>query len=269
MSPPTSPPRPLPAGLLVERAAGRHLLVCLDYDGTLSEITPAIDQAYPVGGAREVIGRLAAQRARCEVAIVSGRDIDVLVALLGISSGLRFAGSHGLELMEPDGQRRLAPDLVQALPALDQVRRWLADKVPPGRGFVIEQKKWSVALHYRLVPPPLAEALCTELRAEIASLAPPLRLSEGKMVLEALPAGASKGQAVRALLAQARDQPLPIYCGDDLTDEEAFKVLREQGITVLVGSPQRPSWAHYRVADPGELVVRLAELAQALEASLR
>jgi len=266
MPPPTSLPRPLPPGLLIERAAGRHLLICLDYDGTLSEITPALNQAYPAAGAREVIERLVALP-QCQVAIVSGRDIDVLQALLGISSGLHFAGSHGLELLGPRDQHTQAPDLAHAIPALDQVRRWLAEHVPAGRGFVVEQKKWSVALHYRLVPLPLAEALCADLRAEIASLSPPLRLSEGKMVLEALPAAADKGQALRALLAQAHDQPLPIYCGDDLTDEAPFELLREQGITVLVGSPQRSSHAQYRVADPGELVTRLRELAQALETS--
>src|SRR5579875_233051 len=265
MPPPTSLPRPLPPGLLFERAAGRHLLICLDYDGTLSQITPALNQAYPVAGAREVIERRVAGPRWCQIAIVSGRDIDVVRTLLGVSSGLYFAGSHGLELMGPDGRSRLAPNLAHAIPALAELRSWLADHVPAGRGFVIEQKKWSVALHYRLAPAPLAEALCTDLRAKIASLSPPLRLSEGKMVLEALPAGADKGQAVRALLAQVPDQPLPIYCGDDLTDEAPFELLREQGITVLVGSPQRPSWAQYRVADPEELVSRLRELAQALD----
>jgi trehalose 6-phosphate phosphatase len=94
---------------------------------------------------------------------------------------------------------------------------------------------------------------------------PTLQILRGKMIDELLPRGiGGKGSAIRALLREVADpKSVPVYFGDDTTDEDAFRQIRDDGIGVLVGSP-RPSWARYRVANPAEVRRQLAELAQEL-----
>lgn len=265
LAPPNRVPLPLPPGLLAQTADGERVILFLDYDGTIAEITPAVNAAYPLVGIREVIRRLAANRDRCTVAIVSGRDIDRLCELFGATEDVVMVGSHGLDVRESDGQRWLADDVAQALPEVKSVLRWLRENVPEDAGFVIEDKGLSVALHYRQADAAAATELIERMRREVARIGPHLRLAGGKMVAEALPTIAGKGYAVRFLVRKMAGSPRPIYFGDDLTDEDAFYALREDGLTVRVGNEARPSWAKFQVASPADVMKELAELADALE----
>lgn len=264
-APPTRVPAPLPSGLLAGVAAGKPIVLFLDYDGTISEITPAVSEAYPIPGVREVVQRLAAHPDRCTVTIVSGRDIDRLCALFGTPEDVLMVGSHGLEVRERNGQRWLADDVAQALPEVKLVLRWLRENAPSDAGFLIEDKGLSVALHYRQADPTAATALIERLRLQVVGVGPHLRLGEGKMVVEALPRAAGKGYAVRFLVLKLPGSGQPIYFGDDLTDEDAFYALREDGITVRVGSDLRPSWAKFQVAAPRDVLAELTEIANMLE----
>lgn len=256
----TEIPPLLPAGLLATVAARHRLTLFLDYDGTISEITPDIANAKPVAGASDLIVRMAARPDRFRVVIISGRRTQTLACLLGGISGITLVGNHGLEIIEPDGTRRMAADPALFMSALDTVRNWLRENVPPASGLVIEDKHFSVALHYRLVDPGVAEDIGRRLGEFVALHAPPLIIGEGKMVLEARPRDADKGSAVR-LLVDDIDARLPVYFGDDVTDEDAFHELRSGGITVKVGAQPLPSWAKYRVASPRDVVAGLAEMA--------
>ena len=125
--------------------------------------------------------------------------------------------------------------------------------VPPESGFLIEDKRFVLALHYRLADPDRALDLRLRLREFIVAHTPALVIGEGKMVIEARPRYANKGEALRRLAAGRRDREkrVTVYFGDDVTDEDAFEVLREDGgVTVRVCEPPVPSWARYRVARP-------------------
>jgi trehalose-phosphatase len=263
--PPTKVPQPLPPNLMAAVAGrGGRIFLFLDYDGTISEITPAFTEAYPVSGARELIARLADCANRCTVALISGRDIDRLTALVGLTQGLLFVGSHGMEVMEPGGQRWLAEGAVEGAAALERVRQWLRENLPTAHGFHVEDKKLSIALHYRQANPDEARRLTERFSRYVGEVDGGLRVTEGKMVVEVLPATASKGYAVRFLVQNASGQPLPIYFGDDVTDEDAFYALREDGLTIRVGEELRPSWARFQVQNPTQVVTALGCLAESL-----
>jgi trehalose 6-phosphate phosphatase len=250
--------------LLASLARDRKILLFLDYDGTISEITPAFAAAPPAPGAQAVLAALAARRERVSIVIVSGRTIDEVRRLLGVERNLQFAGVHGLETMDADGNRGLAFDTTQCAPDLDRIRGWLRANVEGRAGFAIEDKGVAIALHYRVADPVEADAVRTRFEAFVAREAPHLKIRRGKMVAEAIPQAASKDLAVRFFRARAAEPATPIYFGDDATDEDAFFALRDDGVTVLADGENRPSWAKYRVAGPSGVVEALAEVASEL-----
>jgi alpha,alpha-trehalase len=263
--PPTEQPEPIPRGLLTAVLARGSLLLCLDFDGTLSEIVPQPADARPLSGVGEVLSALARDPARVTVAIISGREIAEVRRMLGVERGILFAGTHGLEIVGADGVSRLAPGVEAAEADLAAARAWLARNVAITEGFVIEDKRIAIAVHYRMVEPALARERCAALRNFVEAKTPGLRILRGKMIDELLPRGiGGKGRAIRTLLQEcAYPKSVPVYFGDDTTDEDAFQQIRDDGIGVLVGSA-RPSWARYRVASPSEVRRLLAELAQEL-----
>ena len=266
---PTEKPRPLPRGLLPDLLARGRLLLCLDYDGTLSEITPKIAEAVPLKRARVAIESLAASPTRVLVAIISGRDLATVRKLLGLGRGIMFAGTHGLELIGADGVARMAEGVEESLGDLQMLRDFLVREVPGDRGFVVEDKRLAIAFHYRSAAPLESRPMLARLEEFVAQRTPHLKLMKGKMVLEMLPCAAGgKGAAVEWLIEQMVEaHPQVAYFGDDTTDEDAFFTLRpdETAITVLVG-PERPSFARYRVDDPSAVADVLAELAATLAA---
>jgi trehalose 6-phosphate phosphatase len=254
---------PLPRGLLAQVADQRGLLLCLDYDGTLAEITPDPDRAVPVARVREALDRLVAAPAKVAVAIVTGRRIDAVKRLLGIERGLAFSGVHGLEFVHPDGAYGFTPEALACVDELAAVRRWLAREVPRDRGFWIEDKQVALGLHYRAADPLEARALCDRFAAFVAANAPRLKLLPLKMLLEAMPRAASKGHAL-AVLRSAFPPPRVIaYFGDDTTDEDAFAALGPGDLGVLVG-PDCSTLAHYRVDNPAAVAAELTALAAAV-----
>jgi trehalose-phosphatase len=246
---------------------GRFLL-CLDYDGTLSEITADPASAFPLARARDAIRTLAGHPERIAVAIVSGREVDVVKRLLGLHSGLLFAGTHGLELVASDGRRRYPAGVEESCAELDAVRSFLSRAVPPERGFIVEDKRVALALHYRNADPAEARAVLERFDRFVAKSTPRLEIMRGSMVYEALARGiGGKGAAVKFLLEEIGEpRPPTVYFGDDTTDEDAFFALGPEGaVTVLVGA-ERKSFAKYRVAGPREVADLLAGLAAQLEA---
>lgn len=268
---PLERPRPLPHQLLASLLERGRLLLCLDYDGTLSEITPDIARAIPVPRAREAIASIALSLGWVTVAIVSGRDLATVRRLLGVDSGIMFAGTHGLELIGPDGVTRLAPGVEESLDDLQALRDHLAREVPAQRGFVVEDKRLAIAFHYRKADPTEAAPLLAHLEEFVASVTPRLEIIKGKMVYEMLPRGvAGKGSAVRWFIEQMGEPRTQVaYFGDDTTDEDAFFALRPQdAVTVLVG-PERESFARYRVDGPSAVADLLAELSAMLASERR
>jgi trehalose-phosphatase len=256
-------PQPLPDTLLPDLVRQSRILLCLDYDGTLSEIAPEPHLARPAPGALGVLKALAARRDRLAIAIISGRDLVDLREKLPVR-GAAMAGVHGLQLLDADGVYELAPGIAECRDDFKCTRAWLEDNVPAVGGFVIEDKGIAVALHYRNAPPAMGAYVRDAFAQFVAERTTTLAARRGKMVVEALPKIASKAHAVRTLLDRAGKKLVPVYFGDDLTDEDAFVEIGGAGVTVLVGE-RRPSAARYRVGGPRDVVRALAAIASALE----
>src|SRR5260221_1794789 len=96
---PSKTPAPLPRGLISGQLARGRMLLCLDFDGTLAELTNDPWKAAPLPRAKEAVAELARHPQKLTVAIISGRDLNTLLALLGLRGGLLFAGTHGLEFI--------------------------------------------------------------------------------------------------------------------------------------------------------------------------
>jgi trehalose 6-phosphate phosphatase len=200
----------------------------LDFDGTLVDIAPTPDAVSVEPGLTGTLTLL--QRALDgAVALVSGRPLAQLDTFLA-PLVLPAAGVHGAERRRPDGvvERR-------ALPALERVADAAMQLAGLQPGLIVERKTSSVALHYRGAPQ--CEALCRATMQQVVAVEPGLHLMLGKMVVEALPRGVSKGRAVEAFL---RERPFagrkPVFIGDDVTDEDGFEaVQRAGGVAVRVG----------------------------------
>ncbi|HEY6394173.1 MAG TPA: trehalose-phosphatase [Candidatus Binataceae bacterium] len=256
-------PQPLPPDLLPDLARDQRLLLLLDYDGTLSEIAANPADARPLEGIKEVLAKLASFSDRLALAIVSGRTIDDVLHFVGTTGGFFYAGNHGLELMLPDGTRRISPDPHSFAADLDRVRDWIRHNVPDNRGFIAEDKRLSITINYRSAHASDAVSVRDAFEAFIARQAPRLRVLHGKAIVEAIPRGADKGAAVRKISEIVNNLFTPIYFGDDDTDEYAFRELAGRGITVLVGEA-RESAAQFRVVEPGEVLFNLRKVAKAL-----
>jgi alpha,alpha-trehalase len=242
------------------------LALFLDYDGTLTPIVERPERAVLDDGMREAVRRLAAS---CPVAVVSGRDLADVRERVAIP-GIHYAGSHGFDIAGPDDLRHAHPAGVEALPRLDDAERRLCEALRPVSGSQVDRKRYSIAVHFRRVAddevPQVEQAVDAELRR-----APGLRKGHGKKVFELRPdVDWDKGSAVRWLLGTLdleRDDVVPIYLGDDVTDEDAFRELagRDHGIGIAVMDPPRQTAAKFRLKDPDAVQDFLEMLARLLE----
>jgi trehalose 6-phosphate phosphatase len=123
-------------------------------------------------------------------------------------------------------------------------------------GILVEDKRCTLAVHYRTVDPRWVPSILMILEQEIKKSITPLCLHFGKMIFEVRPRRpVNKGTTILDLLGKAdQNGVLPIYMGDDQTDEDAFRVLKRRGITIVVGIPKPTiSSAQYYVKDPSEV----------------
>jgi trehalose-phosphatase len=215
------------------RAVGKHLVVLLDFDGTLCEFEPDPQAVELPAVRREVIVRL--QR-RATVGIVSGRRLHDVRDRVAIE-GTIVAGLHGLEI-EGLGERFVHPDLEKAHAAVIEVSESLHNVAAGLKGAFVEDKGASVALHFREADI-AAQRIAVEAFGTVA--APPierglLRLMRGSYVLELLPnIDWNKGHAVQWILDRVARQKGPVfavYIGDDVTDQDAIIAVEREGLAI-------------------------------------
>lgn len=249
---------------LEARLGGRRAAVFLDYDGTLTPIVDRPDMAILSPEARAVVAALAR---RLPVAVISGRDRADVERLVGVD-GLVYAGSHGFDIRLPDGRELRHEAAGDVAPLLDRAARRLERALSEIPGALIERKRFSLAAHYRLVAPARAAAVRAAVDDALAAEPGRLKVKPGKMVFEVQPAmDWDKGKALLWLLrALGLDDAgvAPLFLGDDVTDEDAFAVLRDRGVGIVVAAAHevdgRATRADFRLADPGEVLSFLRRL---------
>jgi trehalose 6-phosphate phosphatase len=219
-----------------------HLMLFLDFDGTLVPLRHRPGDVWLDPAVRRIVERLARQQ-RVSVCLISGRRLADLRQRTRIS-GVSYVGLHGWE--RGGRARRAAPEF------LTQLKRSLALRLGALPGIRIEDKRFSIGVHYRGARGEIVRRARLLLRECLKPFHQQFRLLKGKKVWEILPAEvAGKGAAAREVLAELDRPALPVYLGDDTTDEAAFEALRA-GITVRVG-PTRQTRARYRLRKPKEV----------------
>lgn len=234
-----------------QRLEGRQPALFLDYDGTLTPIVARPELAILPEATRALLQELAQV---FPVAIVSGRDLADVRKMVGLDDVV-YAGSHGFDIRGPGGLRLQNEQAKTALPDLDSAESELKESITAIDGGWIERKHFAIAVHYRQVADEDAsrlEALVKQVKVEH----PALRLKGGKRIWELQPdIEWDKGRAVLWLLEHLgldRYDILPIYMGDDVTDEDAFRALADRGLGIGVGVGD-DTHAHYTLRDVDEV----------------
>ncbi|KAE8661934.1 putative trehalose-phosphate phosphatase G [Hibiscus syriacus] len=248
-------------------AEGKRIALFLDYDGTLSPIVDNPDLAFMSIDMRSAVAKVAKY---FPTAIISGRSRDKVYEFVGLTD-LYYAGSHGMDIMGPVRQSsgkevNLFQPASKLLPTIEEVYNSLVKSTKEIKGAKVENNKFCVSVHYRNVDEKNWKTVAQCVHDVIRNY-PRLRLSHGRKVLEVRPViDWDKGKAVTFLLESLGlsdcDDVLPIYVGDDRTDEDAFKVLREGncGYGILVSPVPKESNAFFSLRDPQEVMEFLKSL---------
>ena len=250
------------AAALRERLGGAPLLTLLDVDGTLAPIVDHPEHAAVPAATRCVLERLV-RRPRTHVAVVSGRAAADAARVVGVP-GVWVIGNHGAERVDPEGRAAVDPLVAPFADAVATAGRELGPAVARTPGAELEDKRWTMTLHFRRVADPAAvDVLRAAARA--AAGAHGLELREGKKVLELRPpVRVDKGVAslrLAADLGALAPAASLFYAGDDTTDEDAFRALRDadpRAVTVRVAPgvdavAPMPTAAEFTVPDVGAL----------------
>jgi trehalose-phosphatase len=236
--------------------SGRHQVVFLDFDGTLSPLVDEPDAAVLAPGIADAIDALARH---ATIAVISGRGADDVRARVG-RDDIWIAGSHGFEIIGPDGERHAHPAAEVALEALDAAASALEAEIGTIRGVRIERKHLGLTVHDRMV----ADSDLGRVRRAAdgeAARHDGVRVTHGKRVTELRPdVDWNKGRAVDWMIDRFERtdgvRNVPVYIGDDTTDEDAFVAIGERGVTIIVaagGDEDRHTVASWSVEDPAQV----------------
>src|SRR3954454_3125694 len=242
----------------VPRSLVPHLsetALLLDIDGTLLDLMPTPREVWVPPGLAETLHRLH-RRTNGALALVSGRslnDIDLIFA----PDQFPAVGGHGAEMrIEADSEAVSA----HAPPMDKELKRRLAAIARLSPGILLEDKGYSLALHYRLAPhaEKAIYAAVSLIRADLPNA--PIEVMPGKCVCEIKHSGFSKASAVRELMTH---EPFigrrPLFVGDDVTDESVFAIMPDiGGLAFSVGRRAKGVAGHFD--DPGDVRAWLAHL---------
>jgi len=232
---PTSPRSAERSSSEIKRAyrnAGSRILF-LDYDGTLVGFKTIPAEAKPDSELKDLLRGLTAD-SRNTVVMISGRDRDFLEKWFSDIEGLRFVASHGLWLRYPDEKWIMTAALDNKWKeSVRPILELYMDRMP---GSLIEEKEFSLSLHYRRCDPDMAGVKLNELKATLVSMVTSsfLMLQEGSKVLEIKDSRVNKGNVV-SLMIKRQKFDFIFGAGDDFTDEDVFNALPDDAFSVKIG----------------------------------
>lgn len=218
--------------------SGGPVALFLDFDGTLVEIAPGPDAIAVPSGLDQQLCMLG-ERLGGRLALVTGRSLDNLGQHLGTPPIAR-AGSHGASRRMADGGM-----LGNDPPPLPDAVRSTLSAFAADSGVLVEAKPHGAALHYRADPAQEehVEALASRVAGEHG-----LTIKRGKCVVELVTPGAGKDGAVRAFMARAPFAgAMPVFIGDDVTDEDGFRAAAEMGGWGIIVGDRASQSARYRL----------------------
>ena len=235
---------------LKDRLSDKFILLFLDYDGTLTPIVETPNKAVISKEIKDLLDKLSTSP-HCRVAIISGRSLSNIKAIVGLKD-IIYVGNHGLEIEGPKikFESHVSPRLKSVI---RNIAEELAKRFSSIKGVLIEDKGLTLSIHYRLVDKkdmPCFERFFSEVTNPYA-VRDKIKINSGKKVYEIKPPVQwDKGKVVLWLMARQQfasgeNKVLPVYIGDDVTDEDAFKVLKRKGLTIFVGEPGGSAATYY------------------------
>ena len=230
----------------------QNLFLFLDYDGTLTPIVSRPELALCPPEVKRHLEQLR-DLPSIYLAIISGRSLEDLRKKVRVSD-IIYVGNHGLEIEYPDGSHKKILSSARTM-ELKRITQNLQNSLKEIPGILFEEKGPILSVHYRNVPQKFFARVPQVLEEELQQWSDRWKMASGKMVLEIRPnVDFHKGKTVREILNTFPSQGLlPIYLGDDQTDEDAFRVLKGQGISVFIGTGTLPSEADFFLKNPDEV----------------
>ena len=242
---------------LREDFINRHIYLFIDYDGTLTPIVEQPDKAAISEDMRNLLRDLSTKPG-CSVGIITGRALKDIKRMVGLKR-IIYVGNHGLEI---GGSKIKFESQIssQLFSIIRNLKEELTNKLSKIKGIFVEDKDVTLSVHYRLATRSsylLAKKIIEEVIQPFLARNK-IKVSYGKKVIDIKPPVQwNKGMAVAWLLARQTfilgDHPImPIYLGDDVTDEDAFGMLKNKGLTIYIGKPKN-SQAKYYLKDTQEV----------------
>ncbi len=229
------------------------VVLFMDYDGTLTPIVERPDLAILSEETKDLLHNIS-RLSKYTLCIVSGRQLDNLKKLIGIRD-IYYVGNHGLEVEGPD-VNYVNSSAIKIRPIIDELYQKFTNELRYIEGVLLEHKNIAVTVHYRMVHdnniPEVKDIFGRIIQSYLEK--GDIRITENKKTLEVLPnADWNKGKMILYILDLLNNNKtksvLPIYIGDDTTDEDAFSALDNKGVSVIVSEQIRESYAKYYVKD--------------------
>jgi len=241
------------------------IILFLDYDGTLVSFKDRPSEITTPEIIKKILRQLI-KNPKIMVVIVTGRSMNDIKKLLNVR-GLSFIALHGLQIETISGFRFTWKKADQARLLVKKIKESIKGDLE--KGAFIEDKELTVVLHYRLLRVNKIQHVLHKFKKAVYNndREKTFEIINGIKVIEARPKGWNKGKAIELFLTKhtKKKKMLPIYIGDDVTDEDAFKSLGKRGISIYVSNQsKRKTVAQYRVKNPDEVFFFLQSLSQVI-----
>lgn len=239
------------------------IFLFLDYDGTLITFQDRPDKVFTPAHTKNIIRNLT-KIDNIQVFIITGRKLDQIKKLIDIKE-VSYAALHGLVIDFRDGEKFIWPQAKEITPLLKKIKNETYSRFKSDDRIILEDKKYTFAFHYRMLPKDKVQSKKGYFLEIVNGLDKENKLDiiKGDKVIEIRPSGWDKGKAVENIINRRNEKSdfLPIYIGDDTTDEDAFRYLDMHGLTVYVqNSSNFDTNANYYLNNPGDVHRFLSKL---------